>query len=237
MSLAGGAQRRIFVMGGGGFAMEPDNLLLDRYILSLSDRRTPKICFIGTASGDSERYINNFYAAYGTLDCTPSHLSLFKPPTKDLESFVAEQDVIHVGGGNTKNLLCLWREWSLDQILRRAYERGTLLSGMSAGMLCWFEEGVTDSYGDGLEPLKCLGFLQGSACPHFDGEAERKPAYIQMLRSGAVLGGIALDDGAGALFVNEKRAECVTSRVSAGAYSFEAQTAKEARLSIKHLGE
>ena len=103
-------------MGGGGFAMEPENLLLDRYILTLSKSSRPKICFIGTASGDSERYIENFYKAYKTLECQTTHLSLFKPPKQSLESFVMEQEIIHVGGGNTKNLICLWREWGLDKI-------------------------------------------------------------------------------------------------------------------------
>ena len=124
-------------MGGGGFAMEPENLKLDRYLLSLSQKPHPKISFIGTASGDAETYHTKFYTAYKTLDCEPTHLSLFKPHTRDIETYILEQDIIHVGGGNTRNLLCLWKEWELDRILRKAYERGILFSGMSAGMLCW----------------------------------------------------------------------------------------------------
>jgi peptidase E len=109
--------KQIFVMGGGGFAMEPDNLLLDKYILSLSKKAQPKICFLGTASGDAESYRQMFFDAYRTLPCIPDYFSLFKPSTRDIESFILSQDIIHVGGGNTKNLVCLWKEWGLDKIL------------------------------------------------------------------------------------------------------------------------
>ena len=100
---------QIVAMGGGGFSMEPENLLLDRYVLSAAEVSTPKVCFVGTASGDAETYLDKFYAAFRTLESEPTHLSLFKPPTADLQSFVMEQDVIYVGGGNTRNLLVLWR--------------------------------------------------------------------------------------------------------------------------------
>src|SRR5215469_6054255 len=227
--------RKIFVMGGGGFVMEPKNLLLDRYILSLADKPRPKICFIGTASGDSDWYIKKFYTAYKTLACVPKHLSLFKPQTRDLNSFILDQDIIHVGGGNTRNLLCLWTEWGLDRILKSAYKKGLVLTGMSAGMICWFEEGTTDSYG-GVDPIKCLGLLKGSASPHFDGEPDRRPKFIELIKSGQIKGGLALDDGAGALFLNEKLSECVSSRKKAGAYRFKSKTAKEERLSVRYLG-
>ena len=150
---------KIFVMGGGGFAMEPENLLLDKYLLSLANKECPKICFIGTASGDSQNYIDRFYESYRLLNCRSTHLSLFKPHTRDIESFILDQNIIHVGGGNTLNLLCLWKEWQLDKILSRVLKNGVILSGMSAGMICWFNQGLTDSKGIGLEPLDCLGFL------------------------------------------------------------------------------
>lgn len=230
-----GVARKIFVMGGGGFAMEPGNPLLDLHVLSLVDRPRPRICFIGTASGDSEWYVERFHAAYGALDCRPSHLSLFKPSTRDLAGFLAEQDVVHVGGGNTKNLLCLWRDWGLDAILRDAYARGLVLTGLSAGMICWFEHGTTDSFG-GLDPLACLGWLPGSASPHFDGEPERRPAFVRLIREGAIPGGIGLDDGVGALYVNEELAECVSSRPRAGAWRFASATAEEEKLPVRYLG-
>lgn len=228
---------KIFVMGGGGFAMEPENLLLDKYILSLAEKKTPSICFLGTASGDSESYRERFYNSYRTLDCQPTHYSVFKPTTRDLIGFFSSQDIIHVGGGNTKNLLCLWREWGIDKALVAAYKNGTVLTGMSAGMICWFEQGVTDSYGDGLEPLNCLGLLEGSACPHFDGEADRKPSYLKLIKEKKIRGGIALDDGVGALYINGKPTDYVSSRPSAKAYGYESETANEQVLRPTFLGK
>jgi peptidase E len=228
--------KQIFVMGGGGFAMEPDNLLLDKFILSLSMKTLPKICFLGTASGDAENYRQMFFDAYRTLPCTPDYFSLFKPSTRDIESFILSQDIIHVGGGNTKNLLCLWREWGLDKILFKAYENGVVLSGISAGMLCWFEEGITDSYGDGLAPIKALGMLKGSACPHFDGEAQREPSYTRFIQNGSIQGGIALDDGTGALYIDGKLDSCVSSRKSARGFMIETKTAHKKELPVRFLG-
>ena len=173
--------RQIIAMGGGGFSMEPENPLLDRYILAQSPKKRPKICFIGTASGDAEGYIEKFYHFFRKEDCEPSHLSLFKPHTRDIKKFILEQDILYVGGGNTKNLMVLWKEWELDKAIRHAYENGTILSGISAGSLCWFEEGVTDSYGNELEPISCLGLIPGSHCPHYDGEEERRPAYQKLI--------------------------------------------------------
>ena len=125
--------------------MEPDNLALDRYILAASGAPNPKVCFLPTASGDAQTYIDRFYASFGTLPCTPAHLSLFLPHTTDIRSFLLEQNVIYVGGGSTRNLLVLWREWELDAILREAWQAGVVLAGLSAGSLCWFQEGVSDS--------------------------------------------------------------------------------------------
>ena len=159
------AQKQIIAMGGGGFSMEPDNLLLDEYFLRQAPAETPQVCFVATATGDSDNYIRRFYQAFNKLDCVPSHLGLFDLPTHDLESFVLEKDAIYVGGGNTRSLLALWREWGLDKIFRSAYEQGVLLGGISAGSICWFEQGVTDSVPGSLLPIDCLGFLEGSNCP------------------------------------------------------------------------
>ncbi len=138
-------KRQIIALGGGGFSMEPDNPLLDNYILEQCERDNPKICFIGTASGDAQSYIDRFYAAFESKPCRPSHLSLFKGHTHLLEAFVLEQDIFFVGGGNTRNLLVLWKEWGLDVMISKAYRRGAILSGVSAGSICWFEQGLTDS--------------------------------------------------------------------------------------------
>jgi len=212
---------QIVAMGGGGFSMEPDNPLLDNYILGLSPAEQPKICFIPTASGDSDKYIVRFYTAFMQRQCVPAHLSLFNPPTADLRSYVLEQDILYVGGGNTKNLMALWKAWGLDQILREAWEGGRILAGLSAGSICWFEEGVTDSIPGSLSVLNCLGFLKGSNCPHYDGEAQRRPAYHQLLATGQIRNGYAAEDGVGLHFVGDKLEQIVSSRPHAKAYRLE----------------
>jgi peptidase E len=200
--------------------MEPENLKLDRYLLSLSTSARPKICFIGTASGDSERYLDKFYAAYQTLPCEPSHLSLFKPHTREIESFILSQEIIHIGEGNARNLLALWKEWGLDEILYKAYCKGIVISGVSAGMICWFEEGLTNSCGEGFEVLKGLGWIKGSAVPHYDGVVNREPSYESLLKQEMILPGLALENGVGALYVNEVLHTLVSSRDSASGYSY-----------------
>ena len=174
-------KKQILAMGGGGFSMEPDNLKLDKYLLSLSSKDKPKICFIGTASGDAEGYIDNFYKSMQELNCIPSHLALYRGPEGNLRDFVLDKDIFYVGGGNTRNLLTLWKEWKLDLYLKEVYELGAVLAGISAGSICWFEEGVTDSVPGKLSRLECLGILAGSNCPHFDGETDRRESYHQLL--------------------------------------------------------
>jgi dipeptidase E len=213
-------QPQIVAMGGGGFSMEPENLLLDRFVLSVAAVREPKVCFVGTASGDSQIYVDKFYAAFNTLPCTPTTLSLFQPHTADFRSFVMEQDVIYVGGGNTRNLLVLWREWGLGAILREAWQSGVVMAGISAGSICWFQQGLSDSVIPGdLAPLDCLGFLPGSNSPHYDGEPGRRPAYHRFIGEGKLQAGYAADDGAALHFIGEKLARVVSSGEAAKAYS------------------
>ncbi len=230
---------QIVAMGGGGFSMEPDNLALDRYVLGLSPRSEPRVCFLPTASGDSPDYVERFTAAFATLPCVPTHLSLFVPPTADLHSFLLDQDVVYVGGGNTRNLLVLWREWGLDHILREARERGAVLAGISAGAICWFEEGVSDSVVPGqLAPLRALGFLPGSHCPHYDGEPERRPAYHRLVEEGRLGPGYAADDGAALHFVGSQLVRVVASRPHARAYRVERRgdSVEERPLPTVYLG-
>ena len=213
---------QIVAMGGGGFSMEPDNLALDSYVLSLSGVARPKVSFVPTASGDSDSYVERFYTSFRSLPCEPTHLSLFHVHPGDLRSYVLGQDVIYVGGGSTRNLLVLWREWGLDIILKEAWTAGVVLAGISAGSICWFQQGVTDSVEAGrLHAIPCLGFLPGSNCPHYDGEAERRPAYHRLLREGKLQPGYAADDGAGLHFIGPRLARCVTSRATAKAYRVE----------------
>ena len=209
--------RQLIVLGGGGFSMEPSRAL-DHYFLAATGRSRPRICFVGTASGDAESYRYKFYEAMAGLDARATHLSLITPPTADLASFLLDQDGIFVGGGNTRSLLALWREWGIDAILRTAYERGIVLGGISAGMICWFDWGITDSIPGALTPLRGLGWLRGTACPHYDGEAARRPAFHRLLAAGAVPEGYAADDGAALHFTDESLQHVVSSRPGASAY-------------------
>jgi peptidase E len=172
------------------------------------------------------------------LDAVPSHLSLFRPPTADLESFLLEKDVIYVGGGNTKSMLALWRAWGLDAILRKAWEQGVVLAGLSAGAICWFEQGSTDSIPGRLSALECLGYLKGSCCPHYDGEAERRPNYQQMVAAGEILPGYGIDEGAAMHFWGDELHAVVTSHPNVTAYAVEVEdgVAQERALPVTYLG-
>lgn len=230
--------KQIIAMGGGSFGSEPRNPLLDQFILAQSKAARPKVCFISTASGDSDNYIRKFIDMYSKLPCEPSYLSLFNAPIEDLACFLSDKDIIYVGGGNTRNMLVLWQEWGLDRILRDLYDDGKVLAGVSAGSLCWFEEGVTDSIPGRLSRLQCLGFLKGSNCPHYDGEADRRPSYHKLLLDGAIGEGLAADDGAAFHFVDGNLREVVTSRVNAGAYRvfLRSGEVQEERLPTRFLG-
>jgi dipeptidase E len=214
---------QIVAMGGGGFSMEPENPLLDNFVLSLAKRQPARVCFLPTAGGDSPAYVARFYRALSGR-CVPSDLTLVdsalprRPSrTADLAAFAADQDVFYVGGGNTVHLLALWRAHGLDLLLRKAWQRGAVLCGVSAGMNCWFEASVTDSFG-ALDALRDgLGLLEGSACLHFDGNTERRPAYHAAV-AGGFPGGYAADDGAALHFVGQDLVTAVSSRPEAGAY-------------------
>ncbi|OWA33448.1 peptidase E [Saccharibacillus sp. O16] len=230
--------KQIIAMGGGGFSMEPENLLLDSYILEQAVAERPRICFVGTASGDAPGYIDRFYEAFRTLPCEPAHLSLFKLPEGSLEDVLLNQDIIYVGGGNTRSMLAIWREWGVDRILRKAYERGIILTGLSAGSICWFEEGVTDSVTGQLGAIQALGLLPGSHCPHYDAEAERRLGYHALLQSGEIGAGIAADDGAALHYQDGELHRIVSSRPNVGAYEVGLQggIVKETKRPAEYLG-
>jgi peptidase E len=214
-------QKQIIAIGGGGFYRDAENLALERYMIQQTDAPEPRVAFVATASAEPDSYLVSFYTAFLKLGCRPTHLSFFKR-TPDLRSYLLNQDVIFIGGGNTKSMLAVWRDWGVPEILREAWESGIVLTGVSAGAICWFEQGVTDSWAGGLRPIDGLGFLPGSCCPHYDGEADRRPSYHRLLSSGEIAAGIAIEDWTGVHFVGTNLRRVVTSKRGARAYSMRA---------------
>jgi peptidase E len=216
-------ERLILAMGGGGFTMEPNNPLLDDYVLSLTRRTEPRILFLPTASGDTTAQINAFKARFAHRTCVAEHVSLFRmrETTRSLEEIVFAQDIVYVGGGSMRNLLAIWQAHGLDTLLLDAWKAGIVLAGLSAGAMCWFEAGVTLSSGP-PEPLAGLGLLAGSLTVHADGEPERLPVWLAGVRSGELPGGWALDDGVGLLFRGKRLDRAVSSRPGAGAQRVDA---------------
>ena len=226
-------KKQIIVMGGGGFLM--DDLLLDRYVLQQVETERARVCFLGQAKGENENDALKFYCAFTELGCTPSRLSLFLPHTADIAGFLLSQDVIYVGGGNTKSLLALWHAWGLDVILRQAWQQGIVLAGASAGAICWFAQGLTDSVHGQFTPISCLGFLPGSCAPHYDVKNQRRSRYHELVASGELQPGYGIDDYAALHFVDGELHRVVASREGARAYRVErgaegaVETALEAR--------
>ena len=224
------AGRNIVGLGGGGATLEQVRKL-QGYVLDLTGRERPRICFVPTAVGDAAEAIVRFYEAYAGLG-ELSHLTFHPWPPQDLRRFVLARDVLVVSGGNTANLLAIWRLHGFDAVVREAWEEGVVLTGGSAGMICWFEASITDSFGPQLEGLRDgLGFLPGSACPHYDGEERRRPRYRELV-DGGFLPGIAADDGVAVRYDGTELAEVVACRPGGAAYRVEpgAETRLEARV-------
>ena len=194
--------KQIIAIGGGGFGREIKDLKIEKYIVDQSKARTPKICFIPTATGDDQAYIDTFYKAFNSLGCITSHINFFKR-TINLKEHILDQDIIYVGGGNTKSMLAVWREWKLDEILHKAYINGTIMSGVSAGAICWFEKGITDSWKDHQAIIPCLGFVKGICCPHYDEEPERIPFVSQIINDDLISECIAVEGFCALHIVND----------------------------------
>jgi len=215
--------RTILAMGGGGFTMEPDNPMLDDFVLGLAKPREPRILFLPTASGDPTAQIVAFQARFGDRACHVEHLSLFRFHGNDrtARDIVLEQDIVYIGGGSMRNLLAIWRAHALDEVLVEAWERGIVLAGLSAGAMCWFEGGVSRSGGP-PETIAGLGLLPGSLSVHADGEPERLPVFMEAIRRGDLPGGWAADDGVGLLFRGTELERAVSSRPGAAAMRLDA---------------
>ncbi|WP_371273121.1 Type 1 glutamine amidotransferase-like domain-containing protein [Streptomyces sp. MUSC 14] len=214
-------ERRVALLGGG-FSTDDDGLL-DDWMLGQVRAPRPRVCFVPTASGDAPAYVDQFLAAYRSRACEPGVLQLFRRDLDDddLRTFLLSQDVVYVGGGNTANLLAVWRAHGVDRLLREAFDRGTLLCGISAGANCWAEGSHTDSFGPLTHLSDGLGLLPGSVCPHYDSEPGRRSSYRAAVATRALPAGWAVEDGVGALFTNGRLTDTVTCTPRARLYRVE----------------
>lgn len=199
-------------MGGGGFTMQERSPSLDRLVLTLTGREVPRICFLPTASGDPREQTTRFFERFGAWPCEPTILSLFHLARDrvDPRAHLLAQDAIYVGGGSMRNMLAIWREHGIDEVMRAAWEQGVVLAGLSAGAMCWFRGGVTES-GGAPAPVDGLGLLEGSLSVHMDSQPERLPVFRAAVASGRLAPGYGADDGSALLFAGPHLRACVAS--------------------------
>src|SRR3984893_2696158 len=232
---------QIVAFGGGGFSMEKDGSLLDEYVLSLTGTTRPRVCFLPTASGDADHYVVRFYRRF-SADCDASHVSLFRRDQgtggieNDLEAHLLAQDLIYVGGGSVVSMLGAWRAHGLDAVLRRAWRKGIVLCGPSAGSLCWFREALSEFHGSSTR-VRGLGLLPYSNCVHYDAEPARRAEYHRFVGDG-MRAGFAAEDGVALHFHGTRLAQVVSSRADASAYRVEPgdDGVVETPLEVAHLG-
>jgi dipeptidase E len=232
-------RRQIVAFGGGGFSMEAGNPLLDDYVLSLTGVKRPRVCFLGTASGDADDYLVRFYREFAGARAEASHLGLFKRRrgVTDVRRHLLEQDLIYVGGGSLVSLLGVWRAHGIDAILRDAWEAGIVLCGLSAGALCWFSHALTAYYG-APDVASGLALLPWSFTAHYDSEPARRQEYHRLLDRG-LPSGYAADDGAALHFLGRGLHRVVASRPGAAGYALRLgpEGVVEERLEADYLGE
>jgi peptidase E len=231
--------RQIVTFGGGGFSMEAGNPLLDEFVLDLTGKARPRVCFLPSASGDADHYLVRFYRHFTAARCEPSHLSLFRrerAPAEPREHLLS-QDLIYVGGGSVTSLIGVWRAHGIDEILRECWEHGIVLCGLSAGSLCWFVEGVSTFHGP-AQRVAGLGLLPWSNTVHYSSEPGRREALFAWLRDG-MAPAYAADDGAALHFVGDDVAQVVASRPEARAYRVELRHGHvvTTQLATRYLGD
>lgn len=214
----------IVAMGGGGFAMSPLGAPtnLDRYLVELTGKASPLVCFAPTASADDPKYINEFLTAYGTLGVRPMVLTLWQGAAAAVDR-LAEADLVFVGNGGIVNMMAIWKAHGVHKALKRRYEAGDVVfAGTGAGAQCWFEGSVTDSFGDHRPFQGGLGLLKGSFCSHFDRKSQRGPVYTQAVSDGTLPAGWAADDGAGVQFTDGQVAKFISEEPGKRVYRVEA---------------
>jgi peptidase E len=223
------------VVAMGGWDASQDGALTD-YVLGLARRERPRICYVPTAGAENDRQIASFFEEFAPR-ADPSLLRLFGVPRAGIRNFLLDQDVIWVSGGNTANMLAIWRVHGVDSAVREAWDAGAVLAGWSAGAICWFQAGVTDSFGPELAPLDDgLGLLAGSFCPHYDSEEQRRAVYRRLVGEG-LPAGYAAEDGVGLHFRGAELAEIVSSRPNGQAFRVErsGDGVAETALPVRHV--
>ena len=228
------SSRNIIAIGGGGFGRNPGEGVIEEYILKQTRKKKPNICFIPTATGDNEAYKVNYYETFSKLSCNPTHLDFFKR-TPDLKKLISNQDAFFIGGGNTKSMLAVWKEWGLDTLLKKAYKTGTVMSGVSAGAICWFQNGITDSWSASLKVMQCMNIIKGSCCPHYDEEPERKPTVKKLLSSKKFKNIFAIDGGAALHIKNESIYKSIVFKKNKSAYLVSADNGKIIEKSFRKI--
>ncbi len=196
-------KKQIIAIGGGGFGRNNSSIKIEKYILNLSKKQIPNICFLPTASGDDNSYIVRFYNIFTRLKCNPSHIEFFKR-TINLRKHILNQDIIFVGGGNTKSMLSVWNDWDMKNILFEAYNKGVIMSGVSAGAICWFTSGITDSWDNELKILPCLAFVKGVCCPHYDEEPSRIPYVKRIIQEKLITNCLSIEGGSAMHYINDQ---------------------------------
>ena len=211
-------KKHIVAIGGGGFGRDNKSYLIENYILNLTGKTNPKICFLPTATGDNDRYIVRFYSIFNCFNCKPSHVEFFKRTT-NIKNHIMDQDVVFVGGGNTKSMLAIWNDWGMSDLLKEAYNEGVIMSGVSAGAICWFTCGITDSWDNELRILPCLDFISGTCCPHYDEEPSRIPYVKKILLEEKVTSCISIEGGSAMHFIDGKPFKNVSFKNNKNTYN------------------
>jgi peptidase E len=229
----------IFASGGGFFPQVWEKSLMPEYLLGLSPAKKPKVCWLGPASGESASNFETFARGMESYNCEVRHFNIYQPETLDFADYLMGMDIVFVGGGSTRNMMALWRDWEFDKALRKAWEAGVILSGGSAGLICWFQSGLTDSFPKVLAPVKALGFLPGSTNPHYNVRPDRIAQYRKFIADGSLDSpGIALENDTAVLYRGTELVEVVSSRKAAKAFRL-TRTASgydEVPLPVRYLG-
>ena len=222
-------KKQIIAFSLGGFSTEGYPSVVDKYILEQCDKEVPSICFLPHTTDDAMRYSQKFFENFSKYNAKLSWLSLFKPQSDDIEDYLLSKDIIYVGGGNTKSMLALWKEWNVDSILKKAYDNGTILCGISAGAICWFDYGYSDSILNNYIELKGLGILEGILNVHQKEQGSREQEFEKIVYNHNI--GYGLQDNMVLHFVNANLYKAFSIDNSSKGYVYKNNKKEEIELS------